>query len=142
MINNIIQPKRPKPGSGWLKLQDMPSQFNSGYGGELWFYPPQQLTVISCVEVTREPGKLDLGPEYHVSVSRNRRRCDRNEARFAMKAFGMQHADEDNHVPGGFVRNFWMPVAENLQGYVCPCKEEEPAMIEDKGDFVWRGITK
>jgi hypothetical protein len=53
----------------------------------------------------------------------------------------MQDSDEDNHVPGGFVRNFWKPVAEKLIGHVCPCKDNEPEMAENKGDFVWRGIT-
>jgi hypothetical protein len=142
MSDLIIQPKRPAQGSGWIKVQDMPPDFNLGYGGEMWAYPPQHLCVISAVEAPRDPGQLDLGPQYHVSVSRNQQRCNRNEARFAMKAFGMLDAEEDNHVPGGFVRNFWMPVADRFVGYVCPCVDDEPAMVEDKGDFVWRGITK
>ena len=48
---------------------------------------------------------------------------------------------EDNHVPGGFVRNFWRPVADRFSGYECACVATEPAIVEDKGDFVWRGIT-
>ena len=27
---------------------------------------------------------------------------------------------EDNHVPGGFVRNFWRPVADRFSGYGHP----------------------
>jgi hypothetical protein len=29
-------------------------------------------------------------------------------------------------------------VADHLSGYECPCQETEPAIREDKGDFVWR----
>jgi len=101
---------------------------------------------MSAVEVARDPDDIEKGPEYHVSVSKNIggivMRASRNEARFVIKAFDMLDADEDNHVPGGQVRNFWKPVAENLIGHVCPCKEEEPAMVEDKGDYIWRGITR
>ena len=43
--------------------------------------------------------------------------------------------------PNGCVRNFWRPVADHLSGYECPCVEHEPAMVEDKGDYVWRGLT-
>lgn len=46
--------------------------------------------------------------------------------------------EEDNHVPYGIARNFWRPLAENLVGIECKCKEEEPAIVEDKGDYVWR----
>ena len=139
-MESIIKPKSPK-GSGWVDGGPTPSHVTLGYEGRCWLYPEQGFTVISAVEVAKDPQDIDKGPEYHVSISRNRQRCTRNEARFVLKAFGMEDADEDNHVPGGFVRNFWMPVAENLVGHVCPCKDDEPAMVEDKGDFVWRGIT-
>ncbi|AHC47973.1 hypothetical protein AX27061_3513 [Achromobacter xylosoxidans NBRC 15126 = ATCC 27061] len=55
--------------------------------------------------------------------------------------FDLIDANEDNHVPSGRVRNFWRPVADRWAGYECPCQENEPAMREDKGDFVWRGVT-
>lgn len=141
MIESIIKPKAPK-GSGWIDGGQPSSAFTLGYEGRYWLYPERGLMVISAVEVARDPDDIDKGPEYHVSVSRNGGRCDRNDARFVLKAFGMEDSDEDNHVPGGFVRNFWKPVAENLAGHVCPCKDHEPSMVEDKGDFVWRGITR
>lgn len=34
------------------------------------------------------------------------------------------------------------PVAENLIGLQCAGKESEPAIIEDKGDYVWRGCIR
>ncbi len=141
MIESVIKPKAPK-GPGWVDGGPTPPEVSLGYESRYWLYPAQGITVISAVEVARDPGDIDKGPEYHISISRNRQRCTRNEARFVLRAFDMEDSDEDNHVPGGFVRNFWMPVAERLRGYVCPCKDDEPAMVEDRGEFVWRGITR
>lgn len=142
MIESVIKPKRPK-GTGWVEMEAPPSVLTLGYPAQAWFHREGQLKVISAVEVAHDPHDIEKGPEYHVSVSKYPgQRCSRNEARFVLKAFDMEHADEDNHVPNGIARNFWKPVAEKLIGHVCPCKDEEPAMIEDKGEFVWRGITK
>jgi len=33
-------------------------------------------------------------------------------------------------------------VADRFSGYERACVATEPAMVEDKGDFVWRGITR
>jgi hypothetical protein len=33
-------------------------------------------------------------------------------------------------------------VADRLSGYTCPCQNNEPAIREDKGDYVWRGVTR
>ena len=140
MIESVIKPKTPS-GKGWVKGSEVPTICTMGYEAYYWFYEDQGLNVISALEVVNDPDDIDKGPEYHVSVSKTGGRCTRNEARFVLKAFGMQDSEEDNHVPGGFVRNFWMPVAEKYIGHECPCKENEPAMIEDKGDFIWRGIT-
>lgn len=140
MIESIIKPKKPK-GAKWIYQGPAPGSVTMGYEGHYWEHSEQGITVISALEVVG-PGPDDIakGPEYHISISKNGGRCSRNEARHVCKAFGMQAAEEDNHVPGGFVRNFWMPVNENLIGQECPCKDSEPVMREDKGDFEWRGI--
>lgn len=140
-MQSIIKPKEPK-GAGWIHRGLAPTIYTLGYEGHQWFYPEQGIAVISAVEVASDPGDIEKGPEYHVSISKNGGRCTRNETKFVQKVFDMQDSDEDNHVPGGFVRNFWKPVAENLIGHVCPCKDHEPEMAENKGDFVWRGITR
>ena len=141
-MQQIIQPKEPS-GGDWERGSEAPAHVTFGYPGWYWFYPKQGIAVISAVEVTNDPDDIVTGPHYHISISKKgRQRCTRNESRFVVKVFGMQDADEDNHVPGGFVRNFWQPVAEKFIGHVCPCKDEETAIIEDKGDFVWRGIRQ
>lgn len=141
-MENIIKPKQPK-GAGWQFIRPYDESENFGYGGEVWRYPQQRLQVITAVEVASHAENIELGPEYHVSASKYpNQRCTRNEARFVLKAFDMLDADEDNHVPGGFVRNFWLPVAEKYRGFVCPCKDTETAFKENKGDFIWRGFEK
>ena len=135
----IIKPKRPI-GKGWVRLTNLPSWVTFGYDSEIWSYEPELLAVISAVEVAYDKHDIDKGPEYHISISKNGvGRCSSNEAKFVITAFNMQDAKEDNHVKHGIVRNFWETVAEDLIGHECPCKESEPVVIEDKGDYIWRG---
>jgi len=139
---SIIKPKQPG-GKGWVILPKPPDFVSMGYEAEAFEHPVEQLTVISAVEVAKaEPGERELGPEYHISISSYGGRCTTAQAVWALNQFDLNDATEDNHVPSGLVRNFWRPVADNLSGYECPCKDHEPAMKEDNGDFVWRGITK
>lgn len=136
---SIVAVVRPK-GAGWRELP-CDKRFTLGYPARAFFHPKSNLAVISAVEVA-DDGKIDKGPEYHVSISKQMlsgpRRCDSNEAKWVLDQFGLDGAEEDNHVPHGVVRNFWRPVATGLVGLECECKAEEPAIKEDKGDFVWR----
>jgi hypothetical protein len=123
----------------------MDKRYSMGFPSRAFFHDESSLAVISAVEVASEPG-MDKGFEYHISISKQYRdgtrgRCSSNEAKWVLRQFGLDGSEEDNHVPHGFVRNFWRPVAETLVGIECPCKEEEPAIREDKGDFVWRPVT-
>ena len=137
---SITATLRPK-GSGWTEIPGA-SEFTLGFPCRSWFHKRSGLFVMSAVETVSD-GKIDKGPEYHISVSRPVRpgvsaRCDSNDAKWVLEQFGMDGAEEDNHVPNGVVRNFWRPVATGLIGLECECKAEEPAIVEDKGDFVWR----
>lgn len=138
MVESVIAPKTPR-GKDWIDGGPIPPQFTLGYPGRYWLYPEPRLTVMSSVEVANDENDIDKGPEYHVSVSKNGGRCSKNEAQFVLRAFGMEDADEDNHVPNGVVRNFWKPVAEKFIGHVCPCKDTETPVVED--DYEWRGIN-
>ena len=143
MIKSIIKPKRPV-SPGWHRDRGFiaPAPLRElGYPVEAWVHPATGLFVLSAVEVTREPGKPELGPEYHISISANGQRCTSADALWALAQFDLVDAKEDNHVPSGRVRNFWRPVADHLSGYECPCVDVEPNIREDKGDYVWRGVT-
>jgi len=105
-----------------------------------WFHPELHFYVISAVEYIQEGEKA--GPEYHLSFSRQtlegKQRVTSNEAKWLLDQFGLEGSFEDNHVPGGKVRNFWRTVREDQIGLECACQETENAIREDKGDFVWR----
>lgn len=137
-IISVLRPKNP----GWQEMPD--AHAFTGYPSRAFWFPPRNLVVISAVETVKD-GQADKGPEYHISISKpghsGVKRCDSNEAKWVLDQFGLDGAEEDNHVPGGKVRNFWRTVATGLIGMECACKAEEPAMVEDGGDFVWRGVT-
>jgi hypothetical protein len=140
---SIIAPLAPKPGRGWVRLDDPPSWVTLGYAGSRWFHPAETLCVISAVEVARDDDGIDRGPEYHISISLGgKSRCTRQQARAVLRDFACDGAEEDNHVPHGVVRNFWRPVADRMVGLECACKDAEPAIVEDRGDFTWRGASR
>lgn len=125
----VIQPKRPiKPG--W-KLHDR--IYLMGFPAERWLKLGGYYAITSVETVDAE----NLGPEYHLSVTRCGWRLDAQEIPEILATFQMEGADEDNHFPGR-ARHFWMPVNESLRGYVCECKKDEPA-IQD-GDYIWRKL--
>lgn len=138
MTPPIIHPLRPKDGTGWSQLSNPPAWVTLGYTSERWHHLAQGLHVISAVEVAQDADGIDRGPEYHISISRGGKRCSSANARQVLRDFGCDGAEEDNHVPHGIVRNFWRPVADRLVGLECACKASEPAIVADKGDYVWR----
>lgn len=140
MIESIIKPKRPH-GPGWRQIKGVALPIDAnGYPYEIWAHDGNGLGVISTVEVASEaPGVEPLGPAYHVSVSAFGQRCTSADAVWMLGQFDLTDAQEDNHVPNGRVRNFWRYVSDGLSGHVCACVDVEPAIREDKGDYVWRG---
>lgn len=136
---SIIKPLEPISKKCWTKIPPLPQWISLGYPACAWEHK-NGFVVISAVEVANDKDAIDRGPEYHISISMLNRRCTSNEAAWVLKQFGMDGAEEDNHVPHGVVRHFWLPVAENLIGLECACKDQEAAVKEDKGDFIWRGF--
>jgi hypothetical protein len=138
---SIVQTLRPR-FAGWFEMPVPAAITQMGGVARLWLHDERRLAVISAVEVAVDGDGKDRGPEYHLSISRQTpsgpTRCSSDAARWVLRQFGLDGAEEDNHVPYGVVRNFWRPVAEPLIGMECECKAEEPAIVEDKGDFVWR----
>lgn len=137
---SVVQPKRPI-GPGWRQFRGKALPVDlEGYPVESWVHQETGLYVISAVEVaTEKVGVPAIGPAYHISVSQNGGRCTSSTALWVLAQFDCTDALEDNHVPGGFVRNFWRYVADGLSDMECPCTDTEPVIREDKGDFVWRG---
>jgi hypothetical protein len=135
----LFSVRRPA-GAGWIEVPGA-QRYSMGYPAIAFFHEVHSLFVISAVEVASDE---DKGPEYHISISkrigRTTQRCTSHEAKWVLDQFQLDGAEEDNHVPSGLVRNFWRPLATGLIGMECRCKEDEPAIVEDKGDYVWRGV--
>lgn len=126
---NIIKPLVPK--GSWIEISTQ--GLNSNWPTRAFRHG--ELCVISAVEVPEK----EIGFEYHISITKNgMKRCDSQEAKWVLKQFGLDGFEEDNHVPYGIARHFWRPVAEKLVGMECKCKNTEPTIIEDKGDYIWR----
>ena len=142
-IESIIKPKVPNV-RGWEQIKNhMLRQLDAlGYPNQTWLHRQTGMLAISAVEVATDPGQPSLGPEYHLSISACSGRCSSADALWVLAQFDLTDAKEDNHVPTGKVRNFWRPVADHLSGHECKCVNDEPAMREDKGDYVWKGVTK
>ncbi|MFC4727104.1 hypothetical protein [Coralloluteibacterium thermophilus] len=135
----IIAPRAPATGRGWSELPRPPSFATLGYTARAFRHAQRGLLVISAVEVAKDADGVDRGPEYHLSVSREPgRRCSSADARQVLRDFDLDEAEEDNHVANAIVRNFWRPVADRFVGMECGCKAEETAIVEDRGDYVWR----
>lgn len=140
-MTDIIKPLAPIDGRGWQEMPPIPAWITPGFAWKAYRHPGAGIGVISALEVAKDADGIDRGPEYHLSISRYGERCSSADARKVLTDFGMDGAEEDNHVPGGKVRNFWRPVADRFVGMECACKDNEPAIVEDKGDYVWRGVT-
>lgn len=149
MSESIIKPLRPlsQARTEWFRDTAIhPQLLAAGYPIERWMHYGYDITVLSAVEVATDKDGSSNGPEYHLSVSKatwpNNRyvavRVDTNQAKWVLAEFGLDGAEEDNHVPNGVVRNFWRPVASGLVGKECLCKAEEVVIKENKGDFIWR----
>lgn len=141
--NDILTPRRPT-GGGWQDCGDIRVQMRSAYPVSMWWHEEHQLKVFSAVEVAYDgPGSIEKGPEYHLSMSKalptgEPSRCSLAEAMWVLAQFGLDGWEEDNHVPNGVVRNFWRPIAENLVGIECECKETETLVVE--GDYEHRPL--
>lgn len=136
-ITSVLLPRFP----GWREAPVDKHLLELGGVVRAFLHERNCVAVFSAVEYPYD-GRHDKGPEYHLSISRQTpsgpRRCNSDTARWVLKQFGLADAEEDNHVPYGVARNFWRPVSDRFTGLVCDCKAEEPAVVEDKGDFIWR----
>lgn len=146
-IPNVVASLRPLNLAGWVRWIIPPgNDLKHVAGVELWFNESHMVLVASAVESIAGES-MQARPEYHLSVSRRVRnrqeayRCNADTARWAIRQFGFDGAEEDNHVPHGKVRNFFRPIAWNAVGQACICKATEPKIAEDKGDYVWRDAS-
>jgi hypothetical protein len=92
------------------------------------------LKAISAIEMAEAPdGSGETIPQWHLSVSvlSRTRRARGHEVRQALRDFGLEGAEEDNHEPGA-ARHFWMPVDPGRR-VDCECKTTEEVVVEPDG---------
>lgn len=140
-VISIVQTLKPK-GEGWIELPaPRVGPLELSIAVTAWIHANGFL-VLSAVEKASDPDGIDRGPEYHLSFSKDvggrKVRVDSIEAKWLLEQFDLHGAEEDNHVPHGIVRNFWRPVRDDMVGLECACKDEEPVIRENKGDYIWR----
>jgi hypothetical protein len=133
-MESIIKAKKPK-SNNWVMGHSKISIY--GYDAIAYLYPEKKIYVISGVEVVKDNNDIEIGPEYHISISMAGRRVSSNVAKWVCNEFDMIDSEEDNH-GAARARHFWKPVAETFIGRECPCKETEPAIKLDKGDYIYR----
>lgn len=92
------------------------------------------------INVVSSVPRTEAGPEWHISVTFRGGRASREQVRAALAAFDMRDAEEDNHVPHGKARNFWLPVNRDARGKHCKCKDESPLFTE--GEYQWTDPRK
>lgn len=137
-IKSIIKPLTPR-GTGWKELP-ADQRFTMGFPLRCFLHEESRLFVMSAVETMANE---DKGPEYHISVSKAIAPgiigyADSNETKWILEQFKLEGAEEDNHAPNGKVRNFWRTIATPLIGMECKCKDDEPEIKANKGDYIWR----
>lgn len=91
--------------------------------------------VISELCTVELPGGAgDVGPTWHVSVTRLARRPMPRDVARALWDFDMAGAEEDNHHPGN-ARHFFLPVDPAFRG-LCECKSTEDVIVDADG-YAW-----
>ena len=144
MIHDIIKPLAPQ-GPGWTGGEDVRHKLPSVYPITAWWHEGHALYVLSAVEVAVDTDQVSRGPEYHISVTKQRpfghpSRCSAEEGQWILRQFGnLDGWEEDNHVPNGKARNYWRAVAENMVGRECACKQTEHVVVE--GDYEHRPLS-
>lgn len=147
MTTKILHALKPKNLSEWDRWPVRSNLAREAYDVGRWYHRRTSIQVVSAIEVVREEGR-EQRPEYHISISHADMRTgvvsrvNSNDARAILAMFDVSGWLEDNHAPSGKARNFWRPIAEPAVGVPCVCVDDEPAIVEDKGDYIWRGVTK
>lgn len=128
---NELRELRPR-GAGWVRREST-NPLHAESVAESWWTHGAIVAGSSLVRANLPVGE-GTGLQWLVSVSENGRRPTRAAVRFALKAFGMMGAEEDNHHPG-VARHFWRPLAK-AERVDCQCKADERTITEP-GGYRW-----
>lgn len=132
VIASKPDPRSPQPkGSGW-RLQFC----CTAYGDTIHRWTNG--TIVACAArhaaVESHTSKL-LVPSFCVSISDNGHRPSNDVIRSVLADFGLEGAEEDNHLPG-VARHFWLDEGRDVQPE-CECKKTEETIVEPDG-YCWQ----
>jgi len=123
----------PKDLIAWRRRRELPPLQPKPISASAWQCGP--ICVISSLVLAEAPdGKGDAIPQWHVSIASVGRRPKPHHVRKALRAFGIEAAEEDNHEPGN-ARHFWLPV-DPARRVDCECKTTE-TVITDPDGYRW-----
>lgn len=138
-------PRRPP---GWSKWSYHGRVAHGEPGSRSWadVWSRGRLMVLSSVDEMDLRG--ERRPQWLVSVSsagrRGRQRPTDDELARALRDFGMEKAEEDNHEPGVARKFFLLVDARPQDPPICECKETEETVREPDG-YAWqkdRGVSE
>ena len=84
-VISAVLPKEPISKVYWKYQGKAPVWVTLGFPGTCWYHKDRNLSVISAVEVTEDIS----GPVYHLSISKNGKRCSQSEAKMVIRQFYM-----------------------------------------------------
>jgi len=121
-------------GAAWQQSNHDVTQFTHSRHVSGWTRG-RYFVISELVDTEMPDGSGDMGPSWHVSISKRGARVrDSKVIRKMLRDFGMLGAEEDNHEPGE-ARNFWL-VVDPMRRVDCECKTDETLHREANGQ-VW-----
>ncbi len=121
--------ERSPKGNEWRQTHRGMIPFDGVVSASRWVSGP--LLVCSSLERAELPDGAGVGLQWHVSISAMGKRAKPKEVRRALRAFGMEWSEQDNHEPGN-AKNFWLPV-DPAHRVDCQCKIDEVTIVEPDG---------
>ncbi len=120
-------------GGDWQQVATTPELRAQALSISVWVSGP--VCAISALERADYPdGSGEAGPQWHISITRKRKRPKPTDVRRALRAFRMVGTEIDNHHPGN-AQHFWMPV-DPTRRVDCECKTDEVLVVDPDG-YTW-----
>lgn len=123
-----LRERRPA-GRDWIEIRSPLKPTSRSIAHSAWRSGP--ILVTSELAELELPDRSGIGLQWQIAISANRKRPKPHHVRRALRAFGMQAAEQDNHHPG--VAQHFFLVVDPAHRVDCECKTDEEIIIEPDG---------
>jgi len=130
-VNQAARERTPRDGS-WRRIPDPALALDRSLASSMW--RNGQVVVKSSLIMAELPDRSGVGLQWLISVSRSGKRPKPHEVRRALRAFGMEAAENDAHHPG-VARHFFL-VVDEAHRVACECKVDEEIIV-DRDGYRW-----